>query len=87
MKLRAPYNFIPLAGSVFYPKWAKDISFEMPFEDGFSGVIDVTMTAESPIFVRNGLSKIKVTDDVRRHPGKNEYNRFNHIVDAEGKTR
>lgn len=87
MKLRAPYNFIPLAGSVFFPKWAKDISFEMPFEDGLCGVIDVTLTAQSPIFVRNGLSKIKVTDDVRRHPGKNEYNRFNHIVDAEGKTR
>lgn len=87
MKLRAPYNFIPLAGSVFFPKWAECISFEMPFEDGLNGVIDVTLTAKSPIFVRNGLSKIKVTDDVRRHPGKNEYNRFNHIVDAEGKTR
>lgn len=87
MKLRAPYNFIPLAKDVFSPGWAEDISFEMPFEDGMCGVMDVTLTAKSPIFVRNGLSKIKVTDDVRRDPGKNEYNRFNHIVDAGGKTR
>ena len=87
MKLRAPYNFIPLADSVFSPKWAECISFEMPFEDGLNGVIDVTLTAKSPIFVRNGLSKIKVTDDVRRDPGKNEYNRFNHIVDADGNVR
>ena len=87
MKLRAPYNFIPLSESVFYPDWADEISFEMPFTDGLSGVIDVTLTAKSPIFVRNGLSKIKVTDEVRRDPGKNEYNRFNHIVDRDGNDR
>lgn len=84
MKLRAPYNFIPLAKDVFLPDWDEKISFERPFEDGLSGVIDVTLTARSPIFVRNGLSKMVVTDDDRRSISQNDYNRFNHIKDSEG---
>ena len=84
MKLRAPYNFIPLAKEVFYPCWAGKISFDRPFRDGLSGVIDVTLTARSPIFVRNGLSKMVVTDDDRRSVDPNDYNRFNHIKDSEG---
>lgn len=84
MKLRAPYNFIPLAKDVFHPDWDEKISFERPFEDGLSGVIDVTLTARSPIFVRNGLSKMVVTDDDRRSVDPNDYNRFNHIKDSEG---
>lgn len=84
MKLRAPYNFIPLAKDVFLPDWDEKISFERPFEDGLSGVIDVTLTARSPIFVRNGLSKMVVTDDDRRSVDSNDYNRFNHIIDSEG---
>lgn len=84
MKLRAPYNFIPLAKDVFHPDWAEKISFDKPFKDGLSGVIDVTLTARSPIFVRNGLSKMVVTDDDRRSISQNDYNRFNHIKDSEG---
>ena len=84
MKLRAPYNFIPLAKDVFHPCWDEMISFDRPFEDGLCGVIDVTLTARSPIFVRNGLSKMVVTDDDRRSVDPNDYNRFNHIKDSEG---
>lgn len=88
MKLRAPYNFVPLSSDgVFYPDWADDISMDMPFEDGMTGVIDVTFRAESPIFVRNGLSKMLVTEDVRRSASPNAYNRFNHIVDGNGNMR
>ena len=88
MKLRAPYNFVPLSSDgVFYPDWAESISLDKPFKDGMTGVIDVTFKAESPIFVRNGLSKMLVTEDIRRSICPNDYNRFNHIVDGNGNMR
>ena len=59
--IKAPYNFVPLENRAFYPGWANHISQDIPFEDGVSGSIDYTITAETPIFVRNGY-----TD--RNHP-------------------
>ena len=55
--IKAPYNFVPLEKTAFYPEWANRISQDIPFEDGVSGSIDYTMTAETPIFVRNGQTK------------------------------
>ena len=55
--IKAPYNFVPLEKTAFYPEWANHISQDIPFEDGVSGSIDYTMTAETPIFVRNGQTK------------------------------
>jgi len=51
--IKAPYNFVPLSEKVFFPPWAKDVSHDVPFEDGESGVIDITITAKSPIFIRD----------------------------------
>jgi len=51
--ITAPFNFVPLSDEVFFPDWAEDVSHDIPFEDGESGCIDVTMTAKSPIFVRD----------------------------------
>jgi CRISPR-associated protein (TIGR03986 family) len=51
--ITAPFNFIPLNEKVFFPSWAEDISHDVPFEDGKSGVIDITITAKSPIFIRD----------------------------------
>ena len=53
MSITAPYNFVPLNEKVFYPEWNDKVSHDIPFEDGESGVIDITITAESPIFIRN----------------------------------
>ena len=55
--IKAPYNFVPLEKTAFYPEWANHISQDIPFEDGVSGSIDYTMTAETPVFVRNGQTK------------------------------
>ncbi|HIP54430.1 MAG TPA: TIGR03986 family CRISPR-associated RAMP protein, partial [Sulfurimonas autotrophica] len=52
--ITAPFNFVPLSEKVFYPDWAEDVSHDIPFEDGESGVIDITITAKSPIFIRDG---------------------------------
>ncbi len=51
--IKAPYNFVPLNKKVFYPPWADDISHDVPFSDGESGEIKITIEAKSPIFIRN----------------------------------
>lgn len=51
--ITAPYNFVPLNKQVFFPPWTEDVNHDIPFEDGESGVIDITITAKSPIFIRD----------------------------------
>ena len=51
--ITAPFNFVPLSEEVFFPDWAEDVSHDIPFEDGESGSIDITITAKSPLFIRN----------------------------------
>jgi len=55
--IKAPFNFVPLSEKVFFPEWADQISHDIPFEDGESGTIELKITAETPIFVRNGHTK------------------------------
>ncbi|MBA4848975.1 TIGR03986 family CRISPR-associated RAMP protein [Emticicia sp. BO119] len=67
--VKSPYNFVPAPseGEVFTPHWADDVSHDIPFEDGESGEISVCITAETPIFVRNG------------HAEGEEMNEFCHV--------
>lgn len=57
--VKSPYNFVsaPSEDEVFKPNWASSVSHDAPFEDGESGEIMVKITAETPIFVRNGHAK------------------------------
>ncbi|SFZ98434.1 DUF324 domain-containing protein [hydrothermal vent metagenome] len=55
--ITAPFNFVPLSEQVFFPSWAEDVSHDIPFEDGESGVIDITITAKSPIFIRDSIDE------------------------------
>ncbi|MDG1434746.1 MAG: TIGR03986 family CRISPR-associated RAMP protein, partial [Saprospiraceae bacterium] len=55
--IKAPYNFVPLSDKVVKPYWTKFINHDLPFEDAQSGTLEVTLTAESPIFVKNGNNK------------------------------
>lgn len=52
--IKAPFNFVPLSDDVFIPDWWKEVSHDVPFEDGVSGKINFKITAMTPIFVRNG---------------------------------
>jgi len=54
--IRAPYNFVPLNDIVFTPQGGDAISQDIPFSDGESGKITIKLTAESPVYVRNGGS-------------------------------
>ncbi|MDP3461680.1 MAG: TIGR03986 family CRISPR-associated RAMP protein [Bacteroidales bacterium] len=58
MTVKAPFNFIPVSTKVFTPDWADQIVHDVPFSDGESGVIELTITAKTPIFVRNGHTSI-----------------------------
>lgn len=55
--IKAPFNFVPLSDKVYFPDWADQISHDVPFEDALSGTIELKITAETPIFVRNGHTK------------------------------
>ncbi|MDR1371260.1 MAG: RAMP superfamily CRISPR-associated protein, partial [Dysgonamonadaceae bacterium] len=58
LTIKAPFNFVPLNDKVFFPEWADKISHDIPFEDGESGEIELKITAHSPIFVRNGHTRV-----------------------------
>ena len=64
-RIRAPYNFVPVAPRVVFPTWANKTPFEgqveprddfhphdRPFEDGISGTLRLEVEALTPIFVR-----------------------------------
>ena len=50
----SPYNFVPLAETVFFPDWAQQVSMDVPFSDGISGTLTLEVTAQTPIYIRNG---------------------------------
>jgi CRISPR-associated protein (TIGR03986 family) len=54
--ITAPFNFVPLNEKVFFPSWSDDVSHDIPFSDGESGEIDITITAKSPIFIRDSVN-------------------------------
>jgi CRISPR-associated protein (TIGR03986 family) len=54
--ITAPYNFVPLNKKVVYPHWAKLISHDIPFENSLSGTIELEILANTPIFVKDGMS-------------------------------
>lgn len=58
MSVKSVYNFVPAPkeDEVFKPDWADQVSHDIPFSDGESGEIEIRITAETPIFIRNGHS-------------------------------
>lgn len=57
MNVHAPFNFVPLSDEVYLPEWYDQISHDVPFSDGLSGKIRLTIEAQSDIFIRNGQKK------------------------------
>ena len=62
-EITAPFNFVPVSDQVFFPDWSGQISHDIPFSDGLSGQLDITITAQSPIFVRNGHASTTAKND------------------------
>ncbi len=70
--IRAPFNFVPFSEEVYFPEWGDQISLDIPFSDECSGQIEFTITAHTPIFVKD--SNQKVTD-------RKEFQTFSRIGD------
>lgn len=51
--IRSPYNFVPLSNEVVFPGWAEQVSHDVPFEDGISGKIKLTVKLKSPAYIKN----------------------------------
>ena len=56
LPIPSPYNFVPLSRQVMVPdpKWADQAMHDIPFSDGISGSLTIEVTAETPIYTRNG---------------------------------
>jgi len=50
-EVHAPYHFVPLSKWVYMPDWAHLVSHDHPFEDGYSGVIEYTLTNATALCV------------------------------------
>ncbi len=60
MQTKSTYNFVPAPkqSEIFQVNWSTLVSHDIPFSDGESGEIDLVLTAETPIYIRNGHSKV-----------------------------
>lgn len=72
--IKAPFNFVPLNEKVYFPKWADQISQDIPFSDGLSGYIDIIIKAESPILVSEGVEERGQTHFFCHTPAENMSN-------------
>lgn len=74
-EVKSPYNFVPAPteSEVYKPEWVKQVSHDIPFSDGESGEITLKITAETPIFIRNG------------HAKDTEENEFSHVGEGANK--
>lgn len=77
--IKAPYNFVPLEDTVFFPEWQNRISQDIPFSDGVSGRIDIKIEAKTPIFVRNGQAQLT---EQEKTEGKKGDDSFSHTDDG-----
>lgn len=59
MPVKSNYNFVPAPeeDQVYKPHWSDQVSHDIPFSDGESGEIKISITAKTPIFIRNGHSQ------------------------------
>lgn len=75
--ITAPYNFVPLNDKIFYPPWASEDALknihDVPFEDGESGVIELEVTAKSPIFIKDGKNPSEFCHSINENGGKEYY--------------
>jgi len=74
--IQAPFNFAPLSEKVVFPNWAGQISHDIPFSDGMSGLLKLRIKAIAPIFIRNGHTR----DD--KENWSDDYKTFCHTSDG-----
>jgi len=71
--IKSPFNFVPVSKNVYFPNWAEQISHDVPFSDGISGVIHLKIKNHTPMFVRNGHTKMDAENNTA------EYRSFSNV--------
>lgn len=61
------YNFVPINEKVCLPAWADTVSQDIPLQGAVSGVIELTITAKTPIFVRGKCIEEHKEGDKKGH--------------------
>jgi hypothetical protein len=51
MSVFAPFRFNPFNHWVYFPSWANEVSHDVPFEDGWSGELELELLARSEILI------------------------------------
>ncbi len=77
MTIKAPFNFVPLSDTVYFPDWAEKISQDVPFSDGISGSIEIEIDAKTPIFVCDGHPQDKQDNNETNGDNSNQNNNIN----------
>ena len=49
-----PYRFVPLSPLILIPDWGPQVSHDLPFEDGLSGELRITLTNHTPLCIGSG---------------------------------
>jgi CRISPR-associated protein (TIGR03986 family) len=68
MIVSSPYNFVPLNSTVFFPEWAPQVSHDLPFSDGESGEIPITITTQGPFFIRDAVAGAAEKEGKKKDP-------------------
>jgi len=80
----SPYNFVPLSKKIVKPSWGPEVTHDIPFKDGLSGELSVTLESMSPFYIRNG----GVWDDEdRRNTDSKMHEFFNAVTGKDGKDK
>lgn len=77
MTIKAPYRFIPISRWICVPKWGKQVSHDLPFEDGLSGWLDLKLEAKTPILVGGKRSRDEKNGSTHVH--------FYRLPDSDGR--
>ncbi|MBF0422017.1 MAG: TIGR03986 family CRISPR-associated RAMP protein [Magnetococcales bacterium] len=64
--VHAPYNFVPLSPWIFEPGHKEPVSRDYPLREGISGVLELELTAHSPLLV--GGEQLRGTNTAGRVP-------------------
>lgn len=64
-EIKAPYNFVPLSNWIFSPSWAEQVSQDIPFEDGVSGSMEVSLTTHQPLMI---AGEVTPANDAEKTP-------------------
>ena len=46
----APYNFVPVSSKVVTPDWGSKVSHDLPFREGLSGELTLTVKALGTVY-------------------------------------